>query len=134
MGAKWILVAVLGAIAGLGATTLVAHHAFAAEFDATKPVKLTGIVTKMDWINPHSWIHLDVKAANGRTEKWMIEAGAPNAMFRRGFKKDSLPTGTEVVVDGYRARDGSTKANGRIITFKDGKRLFVSGTDEGAFK
>ena len=92
-----------------------AHHAFSAEFDANKPVKLQGTVTKMDWVNPHAWIHIDVKKADGTVEKWMIEGGTPNAMFRRGFTKDSLKAGTEIVVDGYQAKNGTLRANGRDL-------------------
>ena len=87
-----------------------AHHAFAAEFDATRPLKLEGTVTKMEWINPHAWVHIDVKRGNGKVEKWMIEGGTPNTLFRRGFTKKSLLPGTEVIVDGYQAKDGSMKA------------------------
>jgi len=102
-----------------------AHHAFAAEFDANKPVKLRGTVTKMEWINPHAWIHIDVKKADGSTETWMIEAGTPNTLLRRGFTKDSLKTGTEVLVDGYQSKDGSLRANGRNLTLPDGQTLFL---------
>jgi len=110
-----------------------AHHAFAAEFDAKKPVKLTGKVTKMEWINPHAWIHIDVKNADGSVTNWMVEGGTPNTLFRRGFTKDSLAVGTEVIVDGYQAKDGSTRANGRDITFADGRKLFLAnGGNEGA--
>jgi len=110
-----------------------AHHAFAAEFDAKKPVKLTGKVTKMEWINPHAWIHVDVKNADGSVTNWMVEGGTPNTLFRRGFTKDSLAVGTEVIVDGYQAKDGSNRANGRDITFADGRKLFLAnGGAEGA--
>ena len=109
-----------------------AHHSFAAEFDAKKPVKLQGTVTKMEWINPHSWIHIDVKKADGTVEKWMVEGGAPNALLRRGWNKSSLPAGTEIVVEGFQAKDGSNRANGRDITFPDGKKLFVGSSGTGA--
>jgi hypothetical protein len=109
-----------------------AHHAFAAEFDAARPVVLKGTVTKMEWINPHSWIHLDVKGADGKAVSWMIEGGAPNALLRRGFSKTSLPAGTEISVEGFQAKDGSNKANGRDITFPDGKKLFVGSSGTGA--
>jgi hypothetical protein len=111
-----------------------AHHAFAAEFDSTKPVKLRGTVTKMDWINPHSWIHIDVKNADGTVTNWMIECGSPNTLFRRGLTKDSLPTGTEVLVDGYLAKDGGNRANGRDVTFTDGKKLFLGSSNPDAEK
>ncbi|HEV8317141.1 MAG TPA: DUF6152 family protein [Vicinamibacterales bacterium] len=123
----------LGAlIAVLATMPVVAHHAFSAEFDAQRPVKLRGTVTKMEWINPHSWIHIDVKDAKGSVTEWMIEGGAPNALLRRGFTKDSLPVGTEILVEGYQAKDGSNRANGRDITFKDGKKLFVGSSGTGA--
>jgi hypothetical protein len=106
-----------------------AHHAFAAEFDAQKPVKLKGTVAKVEFINPHSWIHIDVKESDGKVTRWMVEGGSPNALFRRGVKKDDLPQGTEILVDGYQAKDGSNRANGRDITFADGKKLFVGGSN-----
>jgi hypothetical protein len=109
-----------------------AHHAFAAEFDANAPVTLRGTVTKMDWINPHSWIYIDVKEPDGKVTSWMIEAGAPNALLRRGFNKDSLPPGTEILVEGYQAKSGAKRANGRDITFTDGKKLFVGSSGTGA--
>jgi hypothetical protein len=111
---------------------VVAHHAFSAEFDAKRPVKLRGTVTKMEWINPHSWIHIDVKDDKGKVIAWMVEGGAPNALLRRGFTKDSLPVGTEILVEGYQAKDGSTRANGRDITLPDGKKLFVGSSGTGA--
>jgi hypothetical protein len=125
-------------LAGLGlllaAAPVWAHHAFAAEFDAKKPVKLRGTITKMEWINPHSWIHINVKNADGTTTEWMIEGGTPNTLFRRGITKDSLAIGTEILVDGYQAKDGSYRANGRDITFPDGRKLFIGnqGSSEGA--
>ena len=109
-----------------------AHHSFAAEFDAKKPVHLKGTVTKMEWINPHSWIHIDVKKDDGTVEHWMVEGGAPNALLRRGWNKNSLPAGTEIIVDGFQAKDGATRANGRDITFPDGKKLFVGSSGTGA--
>jgi hypothetical protein len=114
------------------AVPVIAHHSFAAEFDAKRPVKLRGTVTKMEWINPHSWIHIDVKDETGKVTRWMIEGGSPNTLFRRGINKDSLPKGTIVVVDGYQAKDGSNRANGRDVTLEDGKKLFLggSGTNE----
>jgi hypothetical protein len=107
---------------------LLAHHAFTAEFDAKKPVKLRGAVAKVELINPHSWIHVDVKNSDGTTTRWMIEGGTPNTLFRRGITKNSLPIGTEIMVDGYQAKDGSTRANGRDITFTDGKKIFLGGS------
>ncbi len=109
-----------------------AHHSFAAEFDAKRPVKLQGTVTKMEWINPHAWIYLDVKGTDGTVTNWMVEAGAPNALLRRGWTKNSLLPGTEILIEGYQAKDGANRANGRDITFKDGKKLFVGSVGTGA--
>jgi len=109
-----------------------AHHAFAAEFDANKPVKFRGTVSKMEWINPHAWIHIDVKGDNGQVTRWMIEAAAPNALLRRGWTKASLPAGTKIKVQGFQAKDGSFRANGRDITFEDGTKLFVGSSGIGA--
>jgi hypothetical protein len=128
---KKILIAIVAA-AFLGATVpAMAHHSFAAEFDAKKPVKLQGTVTKMEWINPHAWIYLDVKNTDGSVTNWMVEAGAPNALLRRGWTKASLLPGTEILVEGYQAKDGANRANGRDITFKDGKKLFVGSVGTG---
>jgi len=126
------LMLVAAALVAAGARPVVAHHAFAAEFDATAPVKLRGTVVKMEWINPHSWITMDVKTPDGKTETWMVEGGAPNALLRRGFTKDSLPPGTEIVVEGFRAKSGLNKANGRDILFTDGRKLFVGSSGTGA--
>ena len=109
-----------------------AHHSFAAEFDISKPVKLQGTVTSMEWINPHSWIHLDVKDPDGKVVSWMVEGGSPNALLRRGFTKAALPAGTEIVIEGYQAKDGSNRANGRDITFADGRKLFLGSEKTGA--
>jgi len=123
-------------IVGLGvcgaAASVSAHHAFAAEFDAKKPVNFKGTVTKMEWINPHTWLHVDVKKADGTVENWAIEAGTPNVLFRRGFTKESLLPGTEVVIEGYQAKDGTHRANGRNLTLPDGKMLFLGSSGTGA--
>jgi len=126
---KRLMIVMAGASLLLAAVPAWAHHAFAAEFDAKKPVKLEGKVTKMEWINPHAWIHIDVKNADGTMTNWMIEGGTPNTLLRRGFTKDSLAIGTEVVVDGYQAKDGSFRANGRDITFTDGRKLFLGSNN-----
>ncbi len=121
-------------IVTLAATSvpLAAHHSFAAEFDAKQPVLFKGTVTKMEWINPHVWIYINVAQSNGKTEAWMVEGGAPTVLFRRGFSKTSLQAGTQIVVDGYRAKDGTNKMNAREITFADGRRLFAGSEGTGA--
>jgi hypothetical protein len=113
---------------------VVAHHSFAAEYDADRPVTLTGSVTKMAWINPHSWIYIDVKKPDGSVENWAVEAGPPGTLVRAGFTKESLAAGTVIKVNGYRAKDGALRANGRDITLPDGRLLFVGGSSPGAPK
>ena len=124
-------------VAGVGlllaaAVPVVAHHAFAAEFDANQPVKLKGAVTKVEWTNPHIWIFLDVTGNDGKVVNWSVEGGAPNALYRRGFNKNSLPTGTEVLMEGYRAKDGSSRINGRTMVLADGKTQFLGSSGSGA--
>ena len=129
-------------VAALGASLLAAvllllpdlygHHAFSSEFDAERPVRLRGRITKMEWINPHAWMHIEVTTDDGRTEDWMVEAGPPGALVRRGWRKDSVKPGVEVLVEGYRAIDGSNKANGRDVTLPDGTRLFAGSSGTGA--
>jgi hypothetical protein len=116
----------------LAAAPVWAHHAFAAEFDGKTPVKLQGTVTKMEWINPHAWIHIDVKDKDGKVTNWMVECGTPNTLLRRGVNKNSVTAGMELVVDGYQAKDGSNKANGRDVTFADGRKVFLGSTGTGA--
>src|ERR1700749_4406159 len=126
-----LLIGITGlAVAGWSAAAR-AHHAFAAEFDADKPVTFKGTITKMEWVNPHTWLHVDVKNPDGTGVNGAIEAGTPNVLFRRGFTKDSLLPGTEIVVDGYQSKDGSRRANGRDLTFPDGGKLFLGAAGPG---
>jgi len=121
----------LMALGGLSLATVgvSAHHAFATEFDANRPLELNGVVSMVEMINPHSWIHIDVVGDDGETTSWAIEGGSPNALYRRGITKDSVPVGAELYVFGYQARDGGTRIVGRTITFADGSALFFSGTE-----
>ena len=112
--------------------SLAAHHSFAAEFDGSKPVTLKGTVSKMEWTNPHAWLHVDVKGPDGKVVSWMVEGGAPNALLRRGWNRNSVVPGTTVTVEGFRAKDGSNRANGREVTLPDGKRLFIGSSGTGA--
>ena len=109
-----------------------AHHAFAAEYDAKKQVRLEGVVTQMEWINPHAWIHIDVTGPDGKVTSWMVEGGSPNILLRRGFNKGSLEKGQKITVDGFQAKDGSNRANGSNITYPDGKKLFLGSSGTGA--
>jgi hypothetical protein len=130
MLAKFALSVIVAAM--LASLPARAHHAFAQEFDEKRPIKLQGTVTKWEVINPHSWIHLDVKSQDGKMTSWMIEGGSPNALFRQGFTKDSLPPGSEIIVEGFQAKDGANRGVGSNITFKDGKKLFLGGSAPGA--
>ena len=127
-------VAIAGALLVLAATagSASAHHAFAAEFDADRPVQFEGTVVRMEWVNPHVWIHLEVDLPDGTTDRWAFEGGTPNVLFRRGFTRRSLDLGTRVVVDGYQAKDGTNRANGRDLTFTDGTKLFLGSSGIGA--
>jgi hypothetical protein len=120
--------AVTGIALLLAAAPMRAHHAFSAEFDASKPVKLRGKVTKIELINPHSWIHIAVVDAGGQVVNWMIEGGSPNALIRQGITKNSLPIGTELLIDGYQAKDGANRAVGKDVTLADGRKLFFGGS------
>lgn len=116
-------------VAGMSmAATANAHHSFAAEFNPDAPINLRGVVTKVEFMNPHSWIHIDVTLDDGTTAAWAIEGGTPNTLFRKGINDNTLPPGTEIIVDGYQARDGTNKASGRDITFADGRKLFLEGS------
>src|SRR6058998_1027231 len=110
------------------AAPALAHHSFASEYDSDMPVKLQGTVKKVEWINPHSWITVEVKRPDGTVQTWEIEAGAPNAMFRRGFNRNSIPVGTEILINGYQAKDGKQRANGLDLTLPDGRRLFLASS------
>ena len=132
MRVKLILVIAGAALLAASAAPVLAHHSFAAEFDANKPVTIKGTVVKMEWTNPHSWIHIEVKGPDGKVERWAVEGGAPNALIRRGWTKNSVPAGVEIIVDGFQAKDGSFRANGRDITFPDGKKLFIGSEGTGA--
>jgi hypothetical protein len=126
----WMTVAGIAMLAG--GIPVLAHHAFSAEFDANKPVKLTGAVTKVELINPHAWVHIEVKKPDGKTEKWAIEGGTPNTLQRRGITRDTIKIGTVIMVDGYQSKDGTLRANGRNMTFPDGKTLFMGSSGTGA--
>jgi hypothetical protein len=131
MRLKWG-VAIVGFMLVAAAGRVAAHHSFAAEFDANKPVTLKGTVTKMQWVNPHAWLHVAVKDEAGKVTDWAIEMGAPNAMIRRGWNNKSIPIGTAVIVSGFRAKNGTPTANGRDIVLPDGKKLFVGSSGTGA--
>ena len=127
-----VLSVVAGVLAAAAALPVLAHHSFAAEFDASKPVTLHGTITKLEWINPHSWLHVDVKNDDGTTTEWMIEAATPNTLLRRGFTRDTVKAGTEITVIGYQAKSGAHRANGRDLILADGSRLFMGSADTGA--
>ena len=122
---------VTGLSLAAGAAQVSAHHAFAAEFDVNRPITLEGTVVELELINPHSWIHLDVTTPDGTVERWMIEGGPPNALFRRGFTRAALPIGSEIIVEGFQAKDGSMRANGRDIVFTDGRTPFTGSFGVG---
>jgi hypothetical protein len=132
MSMRYLLAGAMAAATLTMAAPADAHHAFAAEFDAKQPITLRGTVTRVEWINPHTWIHIDVKDADGKVVEWMIEGGTPNTLLRNGVDRKSLPAGTEIAVDGYRAKSGLNRANGRDITLADGRKLFLGSSLTGA--
>jgi hypothetical protein len=111
---------------------VMAHHAFSAEFDANRPVKLTGAITKVELVNPHAWIHVDVKKPDGTVESWMVEGGTPNTLQRRGLTRDTIPVGTVIIIEGFQSKDGTLKANGRNLTLPDGRTMFMGSSGTGA--
>ena len=128
MRVRSVTVAAAGLVFALAALAAQGHHAFATEFDVARPVTLVGKVAKLELINPHSWIHVDVVDESGKTVRWMVEGGSPNALVRRGVTKASIPIGSDLVIEGYQARDGANRAVGRDITFADGRELFFEGS------
>ena len=125
-------IAVAGAILFVAAVPALAHHAFSSEFDVKKPIHFTGVITKVELVNPHAWFHVDVTGPDGKVTSWMIEAGTPNVLLRRGFTKNSVPVGTQVVVDGFQAKDGSSKGSGRDLTLPNGRKLLIGSDGAGA--
>jgi len=127
------MLGVLGGVAlWLVAAPVAAHHSFAAEFDINQPIELKGTLTKMAWVNPHGWIYIDVKEPDGKVTNWGIEAGSPTTLLRRGLRKTDFPTGTEVIVEGYRSKSGAPRANGKTLTFADGRNFFLGASDNPA--
>jgi hypothetical protein len=124
--------AFLGAALLLGSASMYAHHSFSAEFDINQPVTLKGVLSKFEWVNPHGWIYIDVKGADGKVVTWAIETGGPNALLRRGVRKTDFPLGTELLIKGFRAKNGTPTANANTITLPDGRRLFAGSSGNGA--
>ena len=133
MQKRHVIATVCGALTlGAAVQPAAAHHSFAAEFDANQPVTLHGTITRMEWINPHTWMHVDVINEDGTTTAWMIEGGTPNTLFRRGFSRATVKIGTEITIEGFRARNGANRANGRDLILADGSRLFMGSPGTGA--
>ena len=125
--------AVIVTLAAVVAAPLVAHHAFGAEFDRNAPIRLQGRIVRLEWVNPHTWIHLEIENEAGASEVWAVEGGTPNVLLRRGLRRDCLQPGTEIIVDGYQAKDHSlNRANGRDVTFTDGSKIFLGSSGTGA--
>jgi hypothetical protein len=131
---KTVLMIAAGVLVLAGARAM-AHHAFGAEFDPNAPVRLQGTITRLEWVNPHTWIHMDVAKPDGSKETWAVEGGTPNTLLRRGLTRDTLKIGTEIIVDGYQTKDHSLKrANGRDVTFTNGQKIFMGSSGTGAPK
>ncbi len=132
MTRQLLATSILTALVCVAVRPAAAHHSFAAEFDASMPITLHGTITKLEWINPHSWLHIDVKNDDGTTTEWMVEAATPNTLLRRGFTRDTVKAGTEITVIGYQAKSGAHRANGRDLILADGSHLFMGSSDTGA--
>ena len=130
MTKRWVAAAAAAWIAATGG--VIAHHSFAAEFDVNQPITLEGVLTKMEWINPHGWIYVDVKGQDGTVTNWAVETGAPNALLRRGLRRTDFPLGVDVRITGYKAKSGKPVANGRTVTFPDGRDFFFGSSGTGA--
>jgi hypothetical protein len=130
---RYSILAAAAAILFLASVPVAAHHAFGAEFDRDAPVRLQGNIVRLEWVNPHTWIHMEIEGEGGESEVWMVEGGTPNTLLRRGLRRDCLTVGTEIIVDGYQTKDHSLKrANGRDITFTDGTKIFMGSSGTGA--
>ncbi len=129
---RYLIIGLAACLLVLMPARLSAHHAFGAEFDPNRPLVLRGPVIKVEWVNPHAWIHVEVTKDDGSKEVWMVEGGTPNTLLRRGITRKTVKPGTQIIVDGYQAKDRSNKANGRDITFTDGTKIFMGSSGTGA--